>query len=373
MPSEKEEAWRRLWSQLQADGWTVEVHKKCGDGKRLQNYFMPPGVKRGPNFKCRIHYFDARGQVLEYVKRIQANSVQGEEDTAADTPGEVTRDQAGALTPTSQLPSPPVAEALPDLQVDEAYNQDLDKLHVKRMREMVLQVHLMRSLLEVYSSSTSKAEVESTFAKLEGLGPLSVELLRETMIGRVLNSLTRRLSCPALQQRARVLLDSWKCGVRGTVGAAPAATGVPQPALRRKELHPEGVDPNVWPAIPADCREWAISSSPLRTVRAKERISQFAANQPEVINLCVDADEFVAPSKTKRPRTSAVEQTEKIVNDQKKQDTCIICYSRPNTHAFVPCGHQCACGDCGGIIVHGTGATCPICRRHVTMAMQIYG
>jgi len=45
-------------------------------------------------------------------------------------------------------------------------------------------VHLIRSLLEVYSSSTPKAEIESTFAKLEGLGPLSVEVLRETMIGR---------------------------------------------------------------------------------------------------------------------------------------------------------------------------------------------
>jgi len=231
----------------------------------------------------------------------------------------------------------------------------------------------MRSLLEVYSSSTSKAEIESTFAKLEGLGPLSVEVLRETMIGRVLNTLMRRLCCPVLQQRARALLASWRCGVRGAIGAAPAATGVPHPTLRCKEILPEGVDPKVWPAIPADCREWAVSSSPQQTVRVNRRISQSAANQPEVINLCTDADGPILPPKEKRPRNSMVAHTEKVVIDQKKQDTCIICYTGPNTHAFVPCGHQCACGDCGALIIHGCGATCPICRRTVSMAIQIYG
>jgi len=379
MPSEKEEAWRILWHRLQGEGWRHEVHNKCGDSKRTQNYFLPPGVKRGPGFKVRVHYFDARGQVFEYVNTSQANGVQAAQDAAVGTPGGDVKDQAGASTPALQLSAaPPAPVVLPELQAAEAFDQDLQKLQLKRTREIALQVHLMRSLLEVYSSSTSKAEIESTFAKLENLGPLSVEVLRETMIGRVLNTLTRRLSCPELQQRARALLASWRSGIRGTTGAEPAATGVPHSALRCKETPPEGVDPEVWPAIPADCREWAVSSSAQRTMRTNERISQFVANQPAVIDLCADAEEPILPSNAKRPRNtwanqSRVAHPEKVVNGQKKQDTCIICYTRPNTHAFVPCGHQCACGDCGSVIIHGCGATCPICRGTVTMAIQIYG
>jgi len=379
MPTGKQEAWRSLWHQLESEGWTLEVHKKNGDSKSLQNYFLPPGVKRGPGFKVRVHYFDSRGQVLDYLKRIQANSVPAANESVISTLGGDAEDQVEA--PAPQPPAPPSVQVVPEPLASVACDEDLEKVQSERNRKTALQVHLMRSLLEVYSSSTSKAEIESTFAKLEGLGPLSVEMLRETMIGRVLNSLTRRLCCPELQQRARALLASWRCGVRGATGAAPAAAGVPQPALRGKvEALPEGVDPEVWPAIPADCREWAVSSSPVRT---RKRISQCTTSQPQVVDLCADAEEeeLVLFTRPKQPRNSAAAQTKSDTNDQTKmgandktkQDTCIICYARPNTHAFVPCGHQCACGDCGRIIVQGCGAACPICRRRVTMAMQIFG
>ena len=39
------------------------------------------------------------------------------------------------------------------------------------------------------------------------------------------------------------------------------------------------------------------------------------------------------------------------------QTTCIVCFVNPKSHAAVPCGHQCACGDCAAKLKE-----CPVCR-----------
>ena len=39
------------------------------------------------------------------------------------------------------------------------------------------------------------------------------------------------------------------------------------------------------------------------------------------------------------------------------QTTCIVCFVNPKSHAAVPCGHQCACGDCAAKLNE-----CPVCR-----------
>jgi hypothetical protein len=39
------------------------------------------------------------------------------------------------------------------------------------------------------------------------------------------------------------------------------------------------------------------------------------------------------------------------------QTTCIICFVNPKSHIAVPCGHQCACGDCSAEMNE-----CPVCR-----------
>ena len=45
---------------------------------------------------------------------------------------------------------------------------------------------------------------------------------------------------------------------------------------------------------------------------------------------------------------------------------CIICFSSPKSHAAVPCGHQCVCGDCSTRMKE-----CPVCRNSVLMWMQV--
>ena len=42
------------------------------------------------------------------------------------------------------------------------------------------------------------------------------------------------------------------------------------------------------------------------------------------------------------------------------QSTCIVCFTNPKSHVAVPCGHQCACGNCSALM-----AECPVCRSRV--------
>ena len=48
------------------------------------------------------------------------------------------------------------------------------------------------------------------------------------------------------------------------------------------------------------------------------------------------------------------------------QTTCIVCFVNPKSHAAVPCGHQCACGDCAALM-----RDCPVCRNPALQWMQV--
>ena len=43
-------------------------------------------------------------------------------------------------------------------------------------------------------------------------------------------------------------------------------------------------------------------------------------------------------------------------------DTCVICLDNAISHAFIPCGHHCTCGDCSAKIMMTEGKRCPLCR-----------
>jgi hypothetical protein len=54
---------------------------------------------------------------------------------------------------------------------------------------------------------------------------------------------------------------------------------------------------------------------------------------------------------------------------------CVVCMVAPRSHVFIPCGHQCVCGECSTeMLRRGRGARvlCPVCRRASTSVMQIY-
>ena len=48
------------------------------------------------------------------------------------------------------------------------------------------------------------------------------------------------------------------------------------------------------------------------------------------------------------------------------ETTCIVCFSRPKSHACVPCGHLSACEACSERMRH-----CPVCRAEAVMWMRI--
>ena len=50
---------------------------------------------------------------------------------------------------------------------------------------------------------------------------------------------------------------------------------------------------------------------------------------------------------------------------------CIVCMDGTRTHAFMPCGHWCACGQCAAVL-HAAGTGCPMCRRGIASVARIY-
>ena len=48
---------------------------------------------------------------------------------------------------------------------------------------------------------------------------------------------------------------------------------------------------------------------------------------------------------------------------------CSICLDKPLTHAVMPCGHKCMCGDCADKL---TSKVCPICKDEYIKVGQIY-
>jgi len=48
---------------------------------------------------------------------------------------------------------------------------------------------------------------------------------------------------------------------------------------------------------------------------------------------------------------------------------CVICLTKGNSHACIPCGHKCLCRDCSGDLIH---QRCPICNIQTTLIIQIF-
>mmetsp|Transcript_17451 Transcript_17451/g.32939 ORF Transcript_17451/g.32939 Transcript_17451/m.32939 type:complete len:1239 (+) Transcript_17451:1-3717(+) len=50
---------------------------------------------------------------------------------------------------------------------------------------------------------------------------------------------------------------------------------------------------------------------------------------------------------------------------------CCVCLDRGKSHALLPCGHLCTCMDCADYLA-ARGAPCPVCRRTIEQAVQIF-
>lgn len=49
-----------------------------------------------------------------------------------------------------------------------------------------------------------------------------------------------------------------------------------------------------------------------------------------------------------------------------EQAACSVCWDAPCSHVLMPCGHQCACGECVALLV-----SCPICRAPIRQHIQV--
>ena len=50
---------------------------------------------------------------------------------------------------------------------------------------------------------------------------------------------------------------------------------------------------------------------------------------------------------------------------------CCVCMEVEKTHAFVPCGHKCACSRCAADIMT-KGRSCPLCRERCDSALRVF-
>lgn len=80
-----------------------------------------------------------------------------------------------------------------------------------------------------------------------------------------------------------------------------------------------------------------------------------------------------------RRQTSQIQKSLKE-RGQKPKGMCTICLDNPSTHAFMPCGHKCMCGDCAWKLNHDPHywprspelKVCSICKQKWTNLGQIY-
>ena len=67
----------------------------------------------------------------------------------------------------------------------------------------------------------------------------------------------------------------------------------------------------------------------------------------------------------------AEEDKKKANNPSKNLGACAICLENPQTHAFVPCGHVCACKECSTRVMT-KNKKCPICNKVSKMTMELF-
>lgn len=56
---------------------------------------------------------------------------------------------------------------------------------------------------------------------------------------------------------------------------------------------------------------------------------------------------------------------------KKNTKWCVVCFSKENDYAFMPCRHKCVCQGCAKA-TYDRYRECPICRQPITSAKQIY-
>jgi len=97
-----------------------------------------------------------------------------------------------------------------------------------------------------------------------------------------------------------------------------------------------------------------------------DRILQTMQNRQRLFTVMHRRCTVAAVAASKDPST-----TLKEVEPKKETGTCVICMSGPKSHAFIPCGHLCACEVCA-FEAFGRSGVCPICRTDSDTVTRIF-
>ena len=90
-----------------------------------------------------------------------------------------------------------------------------------------------------------------------------------------------------------------------------------------------------------------------------------------IANLKTHNDTLIASSgKVLQGLTNLVGTVAAVPSGQQTEPKCMVCYSRPPTHALVPYGHASICMNCAERVK--TRNRCPVCRGRVEDHLKIY-
>ena len=136
-----------------------------------------------------------------------------------------------------------------------------------------------------------------------------------------------------------------------------------------------GALPRLADAVPAARQRLKV----LKAAEAAEAAAATAAGaRVAAATSAMAACQLAAPSVPSVPAAAAARELVPAPAAAASDDdqVCVVCLDKPRTHAFLPCGHRCACEVCHLLVLRGartaaSGPSCPICRSVVYSAMHV--
>lgn len=77
------------------------------------------------------------------------------------------------------------------------------------------------------------------------------------------------------------------------------------------------------------------------------------------------------PSDDDQQKEATGANQENSVAQANRENKCVVCLENRPSHAYIPCGHLCICGDCA-LKYDNTHGSCPLCREPSYCCSRIY-
>jgi len=163
----------------------------------------------------------------------------------------------------------------------------------------------------------------------------------------------------------RWLTEEMHCSLQGVYTAGKTPKSVLRVAIERSSvdvlqwlLFADDAASHVGVPMPMP-HETGCSAPALH--RALEAAVREVARQRTLISLTLD--QVGSASSSSSPQAAARERSNSGVGENE----CVVCLAAPADHVLVPCGHNCVCEDCCGVIT-----SCPMCRASIEKAVRIF-